>query len=124
MNCFFIEGNFGDSLTIYRSGMKYIDLDGTEYYLESERLNSEIYDFVVYRSNIKYYKDYEMQSKPSNIDMKLFQKYDKEKDAWIGHFNYKKIYDSNLSESKKNEILHKVLALCKNKNIKIEIDQK
>jgi len=116
-----IKGNIGDTLIISgRSGMKYIDKNGKEYYVGSEMLSfGGEYDFVVYSNLIKYYNDYEKEYNPNNIE--LYEEYDEEKGYGTGKIKFKERFDSNISIEEMEFILKRVVELSIQGNIKIEI---
>lgn len=119
-----IKGNIGDSLLLFKTGMKYISSNDKEYYIDSELLDSDNFDFVIYASDIFYYEDYERQSEAENVEVDLFQKYNKERNEWIGYFKYKETYNSRITDHEKNIILNRIIELCRQENIKIDIVKK
>jgi hypothetical protein len=115
-----IKNNVGDTLIIAgRSGMKFIDKNMKEYYINSEMVISDEYDFVIFSESIKYYDDYEKEIDTNNIE--YYEEYDDKKGYRIGKIKYKNKFDSNISKREKQIILKKIIELSEQEHIKMEI---
>jgi hypothetical protein len=115
-----IKNNAGDTLIISgRTGMKFIDKNMKEYYINSEMTVSDNYDFVIFPESIKYYDDYEKEINPNNIE--YCEEYDEKTSYGIGKIKYKSKFDSNISKREKEIVLERIVELSKQEHIKIEI---
>jgi len=81
-----------------RSGLKYIDENGIEYFIDSEMIIDKKYDFVLFSNTIKLFEDY---LKEGNSENKIV---------------------SNITKEKQNIILKRIVELSKGK-IKIQWKQ-
>jgi hypothetical protein len=116
-----IKGIKGDSLIILsRDKMKYINEFGIEYYINIEMVISDLYDLVIYPQSIKYYKDYLQESQSDNVV--YIEHYDEKRKCYIGKVNYKQKFVSNISDSKKNEIINQIKELCSKDGINIKVN--
>jgi hypothetical protein len=113
-------GNKEDVIILGRSGMKYIDISGIEYFINSEMVINEEYDFVLYSNSIMFYGDYLKKHDPDNII--LNETYNKKLKQYTGIFGYKNEFHSEISKEKIEQVINKVKELCLRKNIKIKID--
>ena len=80
---------------------------------------SNEYDFVMWTDTIMYWEDHIKQSNHANIEYTEF--FDEKSDTYQGRLTYKKNYNSNLSNSKKQEIANKIKMLSVQNNFKLEI---
>lgn len=102
-----------------RCGLKYTDELGTEYFVDGEMVVSNEYDYVMWADSIMYWEDHLKQSNPENIEYTEF--FNEESDIYLGQLTCKKDFDSNLSNSKKQEIAEKIKMLSVRNNFKLEI---
>lgn len=102
-----------------RSGLKYTDEFGVEYFIVGEMIVSNEYDYVMWMDSIMYWKDYVRQSNPENIEYS--ESFDEKSDSYIGKLTYKKDFDSNLSNSKKQQIADRIRIISVRDNFKLEI---
>ena len=85
----------GTNIILGRSGLKYIDENGIEYFIDSEMIIDKKYDFVLFSNTIKLFEDY---LKEGNSENKIV---------------------SNITKEKQNIILKRIVELSKGK-IKIQ----
>ncbi|MDR0998809.1 MAG: hypothetical protein LBL70_07060 [Treponema sp.] len=103
--------NHKDKLIILgRAGLKYIDEFEIEYFIDSEMVVSDDYDFAVFSDSIQFYEDYQKWKQPENIIYK---------ETSIEFINE---YSSNIPDEKIKEILNRIIELSKEKRIKIKIE--
>ena len=112
--------NTKDNLQILgRTGFKYTDEFGVEYFIDSEMIVDKEYDFVVWSNSVQLYEDYKKQTQSDNII--LTEKYDENKKCFVGKIEYKNKFVSNISKEEKKLIIKKVADLCK-EHLKIRLD--
>ena len=111
-----IKGENKETLTLLRrGGIKYVTSTGISYYIDSEMVSSDEYDFVVYSSYIKLYEDYEKEKSLENIE--YFEEFDDK--TGTGYIKYKKRFDSHISRKEKDYILKRVKQMCTKAGVKI-----
>ena len=109
-----------DSIEIMgRYGIKYTDEKGIEYFLDSEMIVSDLYDFALFSDCILLFKDYLKRSSSDNIS--FYETYNPDKKCYVGEVKYKKDFDSNISKEKKEKIINRVIKLGNEKNMRIEV---
>nr|WP_315125562.1 hypothetical protein [uncultured Porphyromonas sp.] len=113
-----IKGENKETLTLLRrGGIKYVTSTGISYYIDSETVSSDEYDFVIYSSYIKLYEDYEKEKSLENIE--FFEEFDDKTGTGKGYIKYKKRFDSHISRKEKDYILKRVKQMCTKAGVKI-----
>ena len=113
-----IKGENKETLTLLRrGGIKYVTSTGIPYYIDSEMVSSDEYDFVIYSSYIKLYEDYEKEKSLENIE--YFEEFDDKTGTGKGYIKYKKRFDSHISRKEKDYILKRVKQMCTKAGVKI-----
>jgi hypothetical protein len=113
-----IKGENKETLTLLRrGGIKYVTSTEISYYIDSEMVSSDEYDFVIYSSYIKLYEDYEKEKSLENIE--YFEEFDDKTGTGKGYIKYKKRFDSHISRKEKDYILKRVKQMCTKAGVKI-----
>ena len=102
-----------------RCGLKYTDKFGTEYFVNGEMIVSNEYDYVMWTDSIMYWEEYIKKHNPENIE--YTESFDEKSDTYLGQLTYKKDFNSNLSNSKKQEIADRIRMLSIRNKFKLEI---
>ena len=102
-----------------RCGLKYTDEFGTEYFVNGEMIVSSEYDYVMWTNSIMYWEEHIKQHSPQNIE--YTESFDEKSDTYLVQLTYKKDFNSNLSNSKKQEIADRIRMLSIRDKFKLEI---
>ena len=109
-----------EKLTILgRCVLKYTDEYGTEFFVDGEMIVDSKYDYVMWKDSIMYWKDYIQHSNPQNVEYKEY--FDSKSGTYQGQISYKNDFNSNLSNTKKQEIAERIRILSVRNNFKLEI---
>ena len=102
-----------------RCGLKYTDKFGTEYFVDGKMIVNGEYDYVMWTNSIMYWEEHIKQHNSENIE--YTESFDEKSDSYIIQLTYKKDFNSNLSNSKKQEIADRIRMLSVRDNFKLEI---
>jgi hypothetical protein len=103
-----------------RSGLKYIDEFGIEYFIDTEMVVNENYHFVLWSDSIEYFENYLKEKQPGKI---IYSRtFDKNKKCYIEKIEYKNKYPSNIPDEKKRQILDRIIELSNERNMKMKIE--
>lgn len=106
-------------LLFFGGGFKYV-CNESQYYIDSQKLASEEYDFTIWVDHVEYYEEIETARKVDKFE--IIENIDEKTREGKGYIKWKKKYQKKpVPQNEKKHVIKRVLELCKKNKIKLEI---